>query len=76
MDYEILIHLTENIGKYYDEKPPEPKMNEDGTPKLRNGVPQYRIITPSNGLLKTTQDKIKTRILRKIDRYRASFSRI
>ncbi|MFQ5729453.1 MAG: reverse transcriptase family protein [Waddliaceae bacterium] len=66
LEYDLLLYLAKNVEQYYYEKP-ELKLNNDGTPKLRNGVPQYRILTPSKGLLKTTQKMIKNRIVRKFD---------
>ena len=59
---EELYYIAENINQYYYEKK-EPKLNKDGTPKYKNGIPQYRILEPSRKPLKAIQTRIKNRIL-------------
>ena len=61
-----LTKIIENIDSYYYEKK-EVKHNLDGTIKYKNGEIQYRILIPSKGRLKYIQNKIKIKILSKID---------
>ncbi len=44
----------------------KPKLNQDGTPRIKNGEVQTRIITESFGLLKLIQKRINDRILKDI----------
>ncbi len=57
--------LIQNIDHFYYEDN-KPKLSEDGTPKLRNGEIQYRILYPSTGFLKEVQSSIKLKIFSKI----------
>ena len=66
VEYGLLVDLAANVDQYYYEKK-ELKLKDDGTPKLRNGEPQYRIMTPAKGLLENIQNLIKDNILKKYD---------
>ena len=60
-----LTEIINNIDSYYYEKK-ELKRNKDGTPKLKNGLQQTRIIHPSKSQLKLIQTRILKRIFYKI----------
>ncbi|MBL7136498.1 MAG: RNA-directed DNA polymerase [Candidatus Marinimicrobia bacterium] len=64
-EYDVIKYVLDNIEKHYYEKK-EPKINDDGTQKTRKGEPQYRILNPSKGLLEEIQNKIKIKIISKI----------
>lgn len=57
-----LLDITENIDDYYYKKV-EIKRNPDGSPKIKNGVEQKRVMYPSKEPLKSIQKRIKTKIL-------------
>ena len=65
LNYQALLNLVKNVNIYYREKK-KPKTDCNGMPILKNGKKQYRIMYPSNGLLKQTQKMIKCKILRKL----------
>lgn len=60
-----LLQIVDNINQYYYEKK-EPKLDKENKPKFKNGVQQFRIITPSKEPLKAIQEKIHRNILLKI----------
>lgn len=61
-----LEEILTNIDNYY--KPyQKPKINKDGTLRLKRGVVEMRKICPSFGRLKEIQNRIKTQILRKFE---------
>ncbi|MDB5029708.1 reverse transcriptase family protein [Mucilaginibacter sp.] len=57
--------LLNNIENYYYEKITE-KTNDDGSIKLKNGVPDLRIINPSIHRLKAIQKRLSKVVLSKI----------
>ncbi len=62
---EVIQNIIENITQYYYEKK-EAKLDKNGNIKIKKGQPQYRIIHPSQGELKTLQTAIHKKILSKI----------
>lgn len=62
---EELLHIANNVNQYYYEKR-EAKLDKENNPKFKNGVQQFRVITPSREPLKSIQEKIHRRILLKI----------
>jgi hypothetical protein len=58
--------ILSKIDDFY--KPfPKPKMNKDGTVRIKNGIIETRKICPSIGRLKEIQNRIKIQILRKYE---------
>ena len=62
---EELIELADNSSRYYYKKE-EIKTHKDGSPKIKNGKVQIRILFPSKGKLKIIQSRIK-HLLAKIE---------
>jgi len=62
---EELLQIVNNVNQYYYEKK-EPKLDKENNPKFKNGIQQFRILTPSKEPLKSIQEKIHKRILLKI----------
>jgi len=58
--------LLDNIEEYYYEKVTK-KTNADGSIKLKNGVPDIRVINPSINRLKTIQKRLAKIVLSKIE---------
>lgn len=71
-----ILHINENtlrtmmkndwIKAHYN-KWEKVKLKSDGTPKLKNGKPQVRIINPSKGKLKEIQHRIHSHIMSKLN---------
>ncbi len=57
--------IIDNIDKYYYKKV-ELKLHKDGTPKMKNGLQQKRVLYPSVNRLKIVQKRILTNILSQI----------
>ena len=62
IDTNQLESLLKETDKFYYVKR-EPKTNQDGSIRYKNGEIEYRIMHPSTGILKQVQKKIKTKIL-------------
>jgi RNA-directed DNA polymerase len=62
---ENLIKILDNIESYYYEKRTI-KLNKDGTPKFKGGIPQERLLCPSKNPLKQIQSIIKNKMLSNI----------
>jgi RNA-directed DNA polymerase len=69
--YELKVELSEleyiikNLDSYYYQKEVV-KKNVDGTPKIKNGVLQSRVLNPSIRRLKTIQKRLQRDILQKL----------
>jgi RNA-directed DNA polymerase len=63
---EELNGIIENISSYYVEDS-IPKVDSQGHPKMKNGVPSHRKICKSVGKLKVIQKRLHKRLLSKIE---------
>lgn len=57
--------IRRDISRYYYEKE-EPKKDQFGNPRFKNGKPEVRTLYPSKGRLKTLQKLLNSRILSQI----------
>lgn len=65
VDFNILSEILNNIDKFYSHFS-KPKYNHNGTPKIKNGVPQTRPFHSPNPILRKIQKSILRNILEKI----------
>jgi RNA-directed DNA polymerase len=65
VDFNTLSEILKNIDKYYSHFS-EPKYNNDGSQKMKNGIPQTRPFHSPNATLRKIQKSILRKILEKI----------
>ncbi len=68
LEYDLnkLLDIMNNVDDFYCEFK-QIKCNSDGSPKIKNGKINYRIIHPSKGKLKKVQNRINNSVLSKIE---------
>ncbi len=68
LEYDLnkLLDIMNNVDDFYYEFK-QIKCNSDGSPKIKNGKINYRIIHPSKGKLKKVQNRINNSVLSKIE---------
>lgn len=65
-DLPFLRDIASKVDQYYYEDK-EPKTDDNGNPRTKNGEIVYRILYPSTGVLKKIQSRIQVVILREIE---------
>lgn len=66
-----LVYIADHISRFYG-RFEKPKLCEDGSPKLKGGIPQSRVIYPPKNPLKEIQRRIKRHLLDQISIPRSS----